>query len=232
MSTSLSSLVDNLSEIYKKECKSCKERKKIMSELIFIGLKNNRLHYKCKQCNDESFKSINGLNKKVPNTYQFCDVDVKKFVLLLRKGIYSYEYMDSWDTFNKTLVPDKETFYSKRNKEGITNEDYPHAQKVLKEFALKNIGEYHGLYVQSDTLLLADVFENFRDKCIEIYELDPTHFLSVPKLAWQAYLKNTGVKLELLTDYDMLMMFGKVIRGGIFQAIYRYAKAKTTCRRY
>ena len=94
MSTSLSSLVDNLSEIYKKECKSCKERKKIMSECIFIGLKNNRLHYKCKECNDESYKSINGLNKKFPNTYRFCNGDVNKFILLLRKGVYPYEYMD------------------------------------------------------------------------------------------------------------------------------------------
>ena len=89
MSTSLSSLVDNLSEIYQKECKSCKERKKIMSEFNFIGLKNNRLHSKCKECNDESCKSINGLNKKFPNTYQFCDGDVKKFVLLLKKRCLS-----------------------------------------------------------------------------------------------------------------------------------------------
>ena len=92
-------------------------------------------------------------------------------------------------------------------------------------FEIKNQGENHDLYVLSDTLLLADVFENFRDKCIEIYELDPAHFLSAPGLAWQACLKKTKVKLELLTDIDMLLMVEEGIRGGICQVIYNYAKA-------
>ena len=90
---------------------------------------------------------------------------------------------------------------------------------------IKNRGEYHDLYVQSDTLLLADVFENFRNKCIEIYELDPAHFLSAPGLAWQACLKKTKVELELLIDIDMLLMVEKGTRGGICQATHRYAKA-------
>ena len=183
MSTSLSSFVDNLSEIYKKECKSCKKRKKIMSECSLIGLKNNRLHYKYKECNDESYKSINGLNKKFPNTYRFCNKDLNKFFLLLRKGVYPYEYIDRWKKFNETSILDKEAFHSKLNDEGITDEDHAHYEKVFKEFGLKDHGEYHDLYVQSNTLLLADVFENFRDKCIEIYELDPAHFLSAPGLA-------------------------------------------------
>ena len=158
MSTSLSSLVDNLFEIYQKECKSCKERKKVASECRLIGLKNNKFYYECKECNDESYKSINGLNKKFPNTYPFCNEDVNKFVLLLRKGIYSYEYMDRWEKFIETALPPKEAFYSKLNKEGITDENYAHAQKVWKVFEIKKFGEYHDLYVQSDTLLLADVF--------------------------------------------------------------------------
>ena len=95
---------------------------------------------------------------------------------------------------------------------------------MLKKY-WKYLGEYHDLNVQSDTLLLVDVFENFRDKCIEIYGLDPAHFLSAPGLAWQACLKKTGVKLELLTDIDMLLMVEKGTRGGICQAIHRYAKA-------
>ena len=90
---------------------------------------------------------------------------------------------------------------------------------------MKTLGEYHDLYVQSDTLLRADVFENFRDRCIDTYEIDPAHFLSGPGLAWQACLKKTRVKLELLTDNDMLMMVEKGIRGGMCHAIYRYAKA-------
>ena len=133
--------------------------------------------------------------------------------------------MNSWEKFAETSLPDKNAFYSEFNLEEITNEDYVHAQKVFEEFKLKNLGYYHDLYVQSDTLLLADVFENFRNKCTEIYELDPAHFLSAPELAWQACLKKTGVKLELLTDNDMLMMVEKGIRGGICHAIHRYAKA-------
>ena len=186
MSTSRSSLANNLSEIYKKECELYKERK-IMSKCELIDLKNNELYYQCKECNYESCKSINGLNKKFPNTYRFCDEDVNKFVLLLRKGVYPYEYMDSWEKINETSLPDKEAFYSKLNKEVITDEDYAHAQKVWKVFEIKNLGKYHDFYVQSDTLLLADVFGNFRDKYIDIYKLNPAHFLSVPGLAWQAW---------------------------------------------
>ena len=95
----------------------------------------------------------------------------------------------------------------------------------LKNLNQKNLGEYHDVYVQSDTFLLADVFENFRNMCIEVYEFDPAHFLPLPRLAWQACLKKTNVKLELLTDYDMLLMVEEGIRRGICHLIHRYAKA-------
>ena len=133
--------------------------------------------------------------------------------------------MDKWEKFKEESLPDKESFDSELNKEGITDEDYAHAQKVWDALNIKNLGEYHDLYVQSDALLLADVFESFRDKCIEIYELGPAHFLSAPGLAWQACLKKTQVKLELLTDNDMLLMFEKGIRGGMCQVSHHYAKA-------
>ena len=90
----------------------------------------------------------------------------------------------------------KKAFYSELHLEDITDKDYTHAQKVFDEFNLKNLGDYHHWYVQSEILLLADVFENFWNKCIEIYELDPPHFLSAPELAWQACLKKTGIRLE------------------------------------
>ena len=144
---------------------------------------------------------------------------------MLRKGVYPYEYIDSWKKFHETSIPPKETYYSKLNKEDISDADYAHAQKVWDVFEIKNQGKNHDLYVLSYTLLLADLFENFRDKCTEIYELDPAHFLSTSGLAWQACLKKTGVNLELLTDIDMVLMVGEGIRGGICQAIYRYAKA-------
>ena len=109
--------------------------------------------------------------------------------------------------------------------EDITDKDYVYAQKLLGKSKLKNLGDYHDLYVQSNTLLLADVFENFRNKCTETYEIDPAHFLSAPGLVWQACLKNTAVKLELLTNIDMLLMVEKGIRGGICHAIHTYTKA-------
>ena len=115
--------------------------------------------------------------------------------------------MDNWKRFKEESLPDKESHYSELNNEHITDEDHAHAQKVWKVFKIKNLSEYHDLYVQSDALLLADVFENFRDKCIEKYELDPAHFLSAPRLTWQVCLKKTGVELELLTDSGMLLMF-------------------------
>ena len=96
--------------------------------------------------------------------------------MFLRKGVYPYEYMNSWERFNETTLPNKKSFYSQLNLEDITNKDYAHAQKVFEESKLKNFGDCHDLYVQSDALLRADVFENFRTKCIEVYELDPAHF--------------------------------------------------------
>ena len=196
------------------------ERNNTRSECKYTEFKNNRLNYKCKKCNYKLYKSINELIEKFPNTYQFCNRDLNKFALLLRKGICPYEYMDGWERFNEESLPDKESFYSELNKEDITDEDYVHAKKVWKVFKIKNFGEYHDLYVQSDTLLLAEVFENFIDKCIEIYKLDHAHFLSAPELAWQTCFKKKGVKLELLTDNDMLNIYEKGTRGGMCHAIY------------
>ena len=109
--------------------------------------------------------------------------------------------------------------------ENITDADYVHAKRVCKELEIKKLGEYRDLYVQSYTLLLEDVFENLRNMCLEIYKLDPVKILSVPGLAWQAVLKKTKEKLDILTDIDMLLMVVKGISGGIYHAIYRYAKA-------
>ena len=224
MPSKLSDLVDNLSEINNKDCKTCIERKNIKSECEFIGLKNNRLNYRCKECNGTSTKSVNDLIKKFPRMYKFCNGDLNKFVLLLRKGVYPYEYMDSWERFNETSLPPKKDFYSKLILEDISDKDYLHAQKVFKKFC-KNMGDYHDLYVHIDTFLLADSFEKFRDKCIEIYGLDPSYFYSAFGLAWQACFKKTDVKLKLLTDYQMLLMTEERIRGGMSQSVHRYAKA-------
>ena len=117
--------------------------------------------------------------------------------------------MDDWEKFRETLLSEKEDFYSHLNMEDITDADYAHAKRVCKDFEIKNLGEYHELYVQSDTLLLADVLEKFRNMYLKIYELDPVKFLSAPGLAWHVALKKTKVKLDLLTDIDMLLMVKK-----------------------
>ena len=147
--------------------------------------------------------------------------------MLLRKGVYSYEYMDQWKKFNETKLPEKEQFYSNLNLENITDADYMHAKIICKDCEIKKSVEYHDLYLKSDVLLLTDVFENFRIICFKIHNLDLIRFISAPGLAWQAALKKTKVKLDLLTDIDMLLMVENRIRGGICHSIHTYAKLAT-----
>ena len=185
---------------------------------------NEKLIFKCIDCEKEYEKDFKKeLIERFANTYKFCDNDLDKFIMLLRKGVYPYEYMDGWDKCNEKIIPGKELFYSNLTSENISETDYAHANNVFKKFSINNLGEYHDLYVRSDTLLLADIFENFRQSCLKNYELDPAHFVSLLGLAWQACLKKTNVELELLTDYDMLLMVEEGIRGGICHAIQRYA---------
>ena len=130
--------------------------------------------------------------------------------------------MDSWDTF-KGELPSIDKFYSKLNMSGISKEDYQHAKNVWHKFKLKNMGDYHDLYLETDMILLANVFESFRKVCIKNYGLDLAHFYTAPGLAWKACLKKTGVNLELSKDPDMLLMFEHGIRGGITQSVHRWA---------
>ena len=189
--------------------------------------KDKKLILRCFRCKKNYEKDFNKeLIKRFANTYNFCHNDLEEFILLLRKRVYPYEYMDKWVRFNETSSPDKESFYSSLNMENIGDIDYRHCNNVFKKFKLKSLGEYHDLYVQSDTFLLANVFEDVRNMCIKVYQLDPAHFLSLPGLAWQACLQKSNVELELLTDYEMLLMVEEGIRGGICHAVHRYAKAK------
>ena len=147
----------------------------------------------------------------------------EKLDLMVRKGVYPYDYMDSFEKFNHKL-PSKEDFYSILNDQHISNEDYEHAQNVWNKFSLKNMGDYHNLYLKSDILLLADVFENFRNTCLEYYKLDPCHYFTSPGLSWDAMLKMTNIKLELMTDIDMFQFIEKGLRGGISYIANRYSK--------
>ena len=159
------------------------------------------------------------LQERFPNTYKLSNNNDEKFKLLLRKGVYPYEYMVTWTRFNEKY------YYSELNMEGISNDDIDHDKNVCNTFKIPNLGKYHDLYVKSDVALLADVFENFRNKCLDINKLDPACCLSAPGLCWHSCLKKTGVKLELLTNADMLMLFEEGIRGGICTAICYYAEA-------
>ena len=149
----------------------------------------------------------------------------EKLSLVKQKGFYPYEYMNSLKRFKENKIPSKEAFYSRLTGEGITDEGYERVKKVWNVFGMKTLQDYHDLYNVTDVLLLADVFENFRNVCMKNYKLDPAHYFTAPGLAWDACLKITDVELELLSDIDMLLMIEKGIRGGISMISNRYAKA-------
>ena len=152
MSSSLSNLVDSLSEgIHGDKCTNCK------SCLDYMTAKDEQLVFRCFSCKKNYEKDFDiELIQRFPNIYEFCNEDIK-FILLLRRGVNPYEYMDSWERFNETSLPDKEPFYSNLNMEDVTNVDHRHGKRVFKSLNNKNLGDYHNLYLQSDTLLLANV---------------------------------------------------------------------------
>ena len=156
----------------------------------------------------EHFKhSLN--NKYVKNTY---DLD-----LLTDKGFYPYTYMDNPEKFKETQLPPKEEFYNDLSEKEISKKDYEKAQLIWKHFNIQNMGEYHDLYMLTDVLLLADVFENFRKEAMTYYKLDPAHYYTLPGYAWDAMLLMTDIKLDLLSDMDMYLMVEKGNRGGMTQ---------------
>ena len=149
----------------------------------------------------------------------------KKLDLMKHKGVYAYDYMDSEEKFNDQQLPSKDMFYSLLTDEGITDDSETHAQRVWNTFKMKTMGEYHDLYLKSDILVLADVFENFRKICLQYYKLDPCHYFTSPGLSWDAMLKMTNVQLELMTDIDTFQFIEKGMRGGISYIANRHGKA-------
>ena len=168
------------------------------------------------------------VNNLAKGGHEFCGFESyndHQCKLLIQKGIYPYEYMDSWDKFKETSLPPAKHFYSNLNMSGVSDEDYEHACWVWREFGIENMGKYHDLYLKTDVVLLANVFESFRRVCLENYGLNPSHFYTALGLAWKACLKKTGIRLELLLDPDMLLMFERGIRKGIMQSVHRWAAA-------
>ena len=163
-----------------------------------------------------------GFEKFRETAKHFFTEDMK---LVTRKGVYPYEYTDSWDKLEETNLPEKNDFYSTLTESNIDDNEYKHAKTVWNHFKCKNLGEYSDLYLKIDVLLLADVFENFRDMCISTYNLDPVFYYTAPGFSFDCMLKYTNVKLELLSDFDMHLFFENSIRGGLTQASMRYAKA-------
>ena len=147
--------------------------------------------------------------------------------LLSRKGVYPYEFMDSFEKFDEDELPDQDSFYSQLSGEDIFDKDYVHAQNVWKRFNMKNLGEYHDLYLKTDVLLLADVIENFRQVLLENYHLDPAWFLTAPSFFWSAMLKMTGVVLQLISEenIEMFRFFERQIRGGVSTVFHRFSQA-------
>ncbi|CAH3027956.1 unnamed protein product [Porites evermanni] len=203
-------------------CHICKKElldDKVRDHCHFTGKYRGAAHNSCNlQCRKPMILPVIFHNLQGYDAHLF----IKQLACL---PVYPYDYVSSMEKLSETQLPPKDSFYSKLNDEDISDDDYQHAINVWNTFKCKTIRDYHNLYLKSDVLLLADVFENFRKTCLKHYNLDPTHYYTSPGLAWDACLKETGQELQLLHDYDMLMMFEKGIRGGISHISKRYAEA-------
>ena len=224
MSSSLENLVKNITKCGK--CDTCNPGKCIKRHINNKGkIIQHKTSFPCGEC-----LNCKNINKAciTPNydnlKYTSQTFKNEKLDLMSKKGVYPYDFMDSFEKFNEKL-PSKEDFYSILNDEHITDKDYQHAQTVWDAFSLENMGEYHDLYLKSDILLLADVFENFRKTCLQYYKLDPCHYFTSSGLSWDAMLKMTDIKLELMTDIDMFQFIEKGMRGGTSYIANRYGKA-------
>jgi len=194
-----------------------------------IYVKENKFKYKIRFADSFKFmsSSLDELvsNLKPDQLKHTCHAFGDDCELLFRNGVFPYDWFHSFDKLNKTQLPLKEAFYSKLYNSEISHSDYVHAQKVWNNFGIKTFREYHDLYMKSDVLLLTDVFENFRDMNMKYNERDPAWYYTAPGLAWDACLKKSGVKLELLNDVNMLLMIERGIRGGVSNIPTRYSKA-------
>ncbi|XP_071652904.1 uncharacterized protein [Temnothorax longispinosus] len=156
---------------------------------------------------------------------EYADLNTEDLDLLTCKGVFPYEYVNSADKLRETELPPREVFYSSLTDETVSESDYEHATRVWQRFRVRDLGEYSDLYLKTDVLLLADIFENFRVACLASYGLNPTHYYTLPGYTWDVMLRYTGVRFELLTDIDMVLFVERGIRGGLSQCSLRYVRA-------
>ena len=218
-------IMQQIGEIAKKHGYTNKKGEK--QDLIINAIPNNMEKYMAFMLGNHltfinSFQFMSSsLNKLVSNLpkddliYTSEAFKGKKLNLMSQKGVYPYDFMDSLGKFNQTELPTKDQFYGILNDQHITDDEYDHAKRVWKIFNIKTMGEYHDLYLVSDVLLRTDVFENFRKTCMQYYKLDPCHYFTSPGLSWDAMLKMTNIKLELMTDIDMFQFIERGMRGGV-----------------
>ena len=229
LSSSLDKLSSNLAA--KTEiagCKYCPRRgppKAILrhQSIAHKGDYNNEFHHTTK--NETLPELFPNLHDNFTRKKAWKDLPPDAFKMLTRKGVYPYSYMDSFAKFEETALPPIEKFHNDLTKENISGDDYAFVKKLWKTFRLKNLGELHDLYMETDTLLLADVFENYRQVIMKNYGLDPTHFYTAPSLSWSAGLKFTKVKLEIPQDIDMHLFVDQGLRGGISMVCNSFARA-------
>jgi hypothetical protein len=188
-----------------------------LDSFAFLGSSLDTLVTNLKKDGKENFK----------HTLNYQTLTEEQQSLILQKGTYPYEYMDTFEKFQETQLPPIDKFFSTLTESECKEEDYQHAQNVWKAFNINNLGEYHDLYLKTDVLLLTDVFENFRKTAMKFYELDPANrrYYTLPSFAWDAMLKKTGIKLEQLTDVDKYLFCERGLRGGTSMITHRYAKA-------
>lgn len=226
MNSSLDKLAANTSELWSAQCGLCGETGDIKDGTILRDGDDVAITGWCGKCKSTLKKRRlwTTLVERFKHTLSNSEDD-KAAHLLLRKGVYPYEYIDSFDRFDETSIPQKEAFYSRLTRDGISDADFQHVQTVWEAFKCKTLGDYHDIYLRTDVLLLADVFEAFRTTSMTHYGLDPAHYFSAPGMSWDALLETTKVQLELLTDIDMHLFMEKGLRGGVCMVSKRFAKA-------
>nr|XP_018906984.1 PREDICTED: uncharacterized protein LOC109036984 [Bemisia tabaci] len=205
------------------ESANCQTAQEIEA-LEYIPIDNNgvlKVQGTCKRCGKSVQKVVDYSKFK-----QLCkEFETKDLHLLLRKGVYPYEWVDSFSKFSQQLPQNKGDWYSTLNDKNVSESDLKHSVKVYRHFDFKNFGEYHDLYLKLDTILLKDTFDNFRETCYRNYGLDPVYYVSAPSLTMAAALKDTKQEVELLTDAGLYEIYENGIRGGMSMIPLRHAEA-------